>query len=125
MTYEIKVFDINDGTLVAQSSFDYDENNKLKGTLDVRPDKRRKGIATEIYTLAEKEIGDIIYPEEGHTEKADKFWNQKNRSFGPKDIKEKKTIGKKEFSHELSMLREKRYKDLTEDLLGEIIKKNK
>ena len=125
MTYEIKVFDINDGTLVAQSSFDYDENNKLKGTLDVRPDKRRKGIATEIYTLAEKEIGDTIYPEEGHTEKADKFWNQKNRSFGPKDIKEKKTIGKKEFSHELSMLREKRYKDLTEDLLGEIIKKNK
>ena len=125
MTYEIKVFDINDGTLVAQSSFDYDKNNKLKGTLDVRPDKRRKGIATEIYTLAEKEIGDTIYPEEGHTEKADKFWNQKNRSFGPKDIKEKKTIGKKEFSHELSMLREKRYKDLTEDLLGEIIKKNK
>jgi hypothetical protein len=85
MVYEIKVFDIKDGTLVAQSSFDYDDNNKLKGTLDVRPDKRRMGIATEIYKLAEKIIGDIIFPEEKHTEDAEKFWRQKNRSFGPQN----------------------------------------
>ena len=84
MVYEIKAFDIKDGTLVAQSSFDYDDNNKLKGTLDVRPDKRRKGIATIIYTLAEKKIGDIIHPEEKHTDSAEKFWQQKNKSFGPK-----------------------------------------
>jgi len=84
VVYEIKAFDIKDGTLVAQSSFDYDDNNKLKGTLDVRPDKRRKGIATTIYTLAEKKIGDIIHPEEKHTDYAEKFWQQKNRSFGPK-----------------------------------------
>jgi hypothetical protein len=85
MVYEIKVFDIKDGTLVAQSSFDYDGNNKLKGTLDVRPDKRRMGIATEIYKLAEKIIGDTIFPEEKHTEDAEKFWRQKNRSFGPQN----------------------------------------
>jgi phosphopantetheine adenylyltransferase len=85
MVYEIKVFDIKDGTLVAQSSFDYDNNNKLKGTLDVRPDKRRMGIATEIYKLAEKVIGDTIFPEEKHTEDAEKFWRQKNRSFGPQN----------------------------------------
>jgi GNAT superfamily N-acetyltransferase/phosphopantetheine adenylyltransferase len=85
MVYEIKVFDIKDGTLVAQSSFDYDDNNKLKGTLDVRPDKRRMGIATEIYKLAEKIIGDTIFPEEKHTEDAEKFWRQKNRSFGPQN----------------------------------------
>ena len=84
MTAEIKVFDQKDGTLVAQSSFDYDKNGKLKGTLDVRPDKRRLGIATEIYKLAEKIIGDTIFPEEKHTEDAEKFWQQKNRSFGPK-----------------------------------------
>jgi hypothetical protein len=85
MVYEIKVFDIKDGTLIAQSSFDYDDNNKLKGTLDVRPDKRRMGIATEIYKLAEKIIGDTIFPEEKHTEDAEKFWRQKNRSFGPQN----------------------------------------
>jgi GNAT superfamily N-acetyltransferase len=85
MVYEVKVFDIKDGTLVAQSSFDYDNNNKLKGTLDVRPDKRRMGIATEIYKLAEKIIGDTIFPEEKHTEDAEKFWRQKNRSFGPQN----------------------------------------
>jgi phosphopantetheine adenylyltransferase len=85
MVYEVKVFDIKDGTLVAQSSFDYDNNNKLKGTLDVRPDKRRMGIATEIYKLAEKVIGDTIFPEEKHTEDAEKFWRQKNRSFGPQN----------------------------------------
>jgi len=84
MTAEIKAFDQKDGTLVAQSSFDYDKNGKLKGTLDVRPDKRRLGIATEIYKLAEKIIGDTIFPEEKHTEDAEKFWQQKNRSFGPK-----------------------------------------
>lgn len=84
MTAEIKAFDKKDGTLVAQSSFDYDKNGKLKGTLDVRPDKRRLGIATEIYKLAEKIIGDTIFPEEKHTEDAEKFWQQKNRSFGPK-----------------------------------------
>ena len=84
MTAEIKAFDKKDGTLVAQSSFDYDKNGKLKGTLDVRPDKRRLGIATEIYKLSEKIIGDTIFPEEKHTEDAKKFWQQKNRSFGPK-----------------------------------------
>ena len=84
MTAEIKAFDQKDGTLVAQSSFDYDKNGKLKGTLDVRPDKRRLGIATEIYKLAEKIIGNTIFPEEKHTEDAEKFWQQKNRSFGPK-----------------------------------------
>jgi hypothetical protein len=84
MTAEIKAFDQKDGTLVAQSSFDYGKNGKLKGTLDVRPDKRRLGIATEIYKLAEKIIGDTIFPEEKHTEDAEKFWQQKNRSFGPK-----------------------------------------
>ena len=103
MVYEIKVFDIKDGTLVAQSSFDYDDNNKLKGTLDVRPDKRRKGIATTIYTLAEKKIGDIIYPEEKHTDAAEKFWQQKNRSFGPKinEKKNKDPFGLNQYAREL------------------------
>ena len=103
MVYEIKVFDIKDGTLVAQSSFDYDDNNKLKGTLDVRPDKRRKGIATTIYTLAEKKIGDIIYPEEKHTDAAEKFWQQKNRSFGSKinEKKNKDPFGLMQFAREL------------------------
>ena len=84
MAAEIKAFYKKDGTLVAQSSFDYDKNGKLKGTLDVRPDKRRLGIATEIYKLSEKIIGDTIFPEEKNTEDAKKFWQQKNRSFGPK-----------------------------------------
>ena len=77
---------IKDGTLVAQSSFDYDDKNgKLKGTLDVRPDKRRLGIATEIYKLAEKIIGDTIFPEEKHTEDAEKFWQTERIDLlGPK-----------------------------------------
>ena len=60
----------------------------LKASVDVRPDMRRKGIATEMYKFIEELTGEEIYPDVPHSEKAKKFWSQPNRKFGPNWIKE-------------------------------------
>lgn len=84
---QIKVFDSNDGTEVANSSFGRDyEGGPLLPTVDVRPDKRRKGIATEMYKWIEEITGEKVNPSQGNSALAQKFWNQPNRPFGNKEI---------------------------------------
>lgn len=90
---KIMVFDLNDGTEVANSS--YGRKNKfhtLKGVVDVRPDKRRQGIATEMYKWIEELTGEKIYPDTPHSKSAEKFWAQPNRPFGEKSLQENKNV---------------------------------
>ena len=82
----IRVFDVNDGTEVANSSYDHNPDGKLVATIDVRPDVRRMGVASQIYSYIEELTGETVYPEVTHTELANKFWNQSNRKFGPADL---------------------------------------
>lgn len=80
---EIKAFDNNDGTEVGHVSYGKQkENDLLKASVDVRPDKRRMGIATNIYKWIEKLTGDKLYPDVPHTQSAAKFWGNPNRTFG-------------------------------------------
>lgn len=81
----IKVFDNNDGTEIANAYY-VKENpkDKLKSTIDVRPDMRRKGIASNIYQWIENLTKETLYPDTPHSEDANKLWNNPNRKFGPK-----------------------------------------
>lgn len=78
---QIYVFDKSDGTEVGNAFFGYDKG-KLKSSIDVRPDKRRLGIATEIYKWIEALKGDKLVPDLPHSDLASKFWAQKDRPFG-------------------------------------------
>ena len=80
----ILVFDNTDETEVANSSYGKYEDGLLKATIDVRNDKRRRGIATEIYKWIEELTGETLYPASRHSDSAEKFWNQPNRPFGEK-----------------------------------------
>jgi hypothetical protein len=81
----ILVFDNADESEVANSSYGKEyEGGVLKATIDVRNDKRRRGIATEIYKWIEELTGETLYPESTHSYSAEKFWNQPNRPFGEK-----------------------------------------
>lgn len=79
-TNEVKAFDNQDGTEIANSHYMY-EDGELKCAIDVRGDKRRKGIASNIYKWIEELTGDTIQPD-NPSELAQKFWNQPNRPFG-------------------------------------------
>lgn len=70
----ILVFDNADNSEVSNASYgkDYD-GGVLKATIDVRSDKRRKGIATEIYKWVEELTGETVYPEPVHTDYAEKL----------------------------------------------------
>jgi len=69
----ILVFENSDGTEVANAF--YGKKNKddpMKSTIDVRPDKRRLGIASNIYQWIEELTGNILYPDMPHSKKAEK-----------------------------------------------------
>ncbi len=85
---DIMAFDATDETEVARcSAFREDaESDKIVCAVDVRPDVRRQGIASRMYEFVEKITGKVVYPEKHHSAFANKFWNQQNRKFGPKDI---------------------------------------
>jgi GNAT superfamily N-acetyltransferase len=63
-----------------------EDDDKIVCAVDVRPDVRRQGIASQMYQFVEKITGKVVYPEKNHSASANKFWNQQNRKFGPKDI---------------------------------------
>ncbi len=86
----IKVFDNSDGTEVAQSYYDkeYKSSPYYKASIDVRPDKRRQKIATNIYTWIEELTGGKLQPDLPHSDKASKFWAQPNRPFGERELSE-------------------------------------
>lgn len=79
----VLVFDNVDGTEVANSSYGKEfPDNLLKCTIDVRPDKRRQGIGSNMYEWIEELVGDKIHPDLPHSAKAAKFWANPTRKFG-------------------------------------------
>ena len=58
------------------------ETSLMKASIDVRSDKRRLGIASNIYQWIEKLTGDKLYPETPHSKSAESLWNNPNRKFG-------------------------------------------
>ena len=54
----------------------------MKASIDVRSDKRRLGIASNIYQWIEKLTGYKLYPDTPHSKSAEALWNNPNRKFG-------------------------------------------
>jgi hypothetical protein len=55
--------------------------------LDVDIDHRRKGLASEMYRIAEEKSGKILKPSESMTEDAKKLWDNRKNNFGIKTKK--------------------------------------
>jgi hypothetical protein len=81
ITGKIRAFDSEDGTEIGNVSF-MPQHGKLVGSIDVRPDKRRQKVGTEMYKFAEEITGDTMTPDTPHSDLASKFWNQSDRKFG-------------------------------------------
>lgn len=80
---KIMVFDNADGTEVANAN--YGKKTKglpLKSTIDVRSDKRRTGIASNIYQWIEQLTKDKLHPDLPHSKSAEALWNNPKRKFG-------------------------------------------
>ena len=86
----IKVFDNSDGTEIARANYGKrTEWDTMKASIDVRPDKRRLGIASNIYKWVEELTKDELYPDIPHSPSAEKLWTNPNREFGVgKNIRE-------------------------------------
>ena len=79
----IYVFDNEDETEIANASYGkIKEYSDMKATIDVRGDKRRQGIASNIYQWIEKLTGYKLHPDIPHSKAAEQFWNSPNRKFG-------------------------------------------
>jgi len=82
---DIYAFDNEDGTEVGHVSYGKQhESSIMKASIDVRPDKRRMGIASEMYKWVEELTGETLHPDVPHSDSAAKLWGNPNRSFGPK-----------------------------------------
>ncbi len=78
----IIVFD-QDGTEVANSSYGkFRPRSTMTASIDVRPDKRRQGIASNIYQWIEKLTGETLHPDLPHSPSAKALWASPNRKFG-------------------------------------------
>lgn len=84
---KVRAFDNEDGTEIGNVSF-MPSNGKLVGSIDVRSDKRRQKVGTEMYKFVEEIMDQQITPDTPHTDLASKFWAQPDRQFG--NIKELK-----------------------------------
>lgn len=79
----IYVFDNTDGTEIANSSYGKQtKSSPMKASIDVRNDKRRLNIASNIYEWIEKLTNYKLYPETNHSNSAEEFWNNPKRKFG-------------------------------------------
>lgn len=54
----------------------------IEAAVQVHPDYRRRGIASAMYQMAERETGLKMKPSPGHSDLAEKLWQQPNRTFG-------------------------------------------
>jgi GNAT superfamily N-acetyltransferase len=80
---EIKAFDNTDGTEVGNASYGKaKETDILKASVDVRPDKRRLGIASNMYKWIEELTKEKLRPDVPHSQLAAKFWSNPKRTFG-------------------------------------------
>lgn len=55
------------------------DGDTLVGTVEVRKDMRRKGLATLMYNMIEKESGMKLRPDDSHTKDAEYFWNHRKK----------------------------------------------
>ena len=78
---ELNVFDAN-RNVVGNLFFGHNDRGDLEGAVEVHPNHRRKGIATEMYQLGERLSGHTFKPAPKHSADAEAFWQQKNRPFG-------------------------------------------
>ena len=79
----VYVFNNEDGTEISNATYGkITENSPMKASIDVRKDKRRLGIASNVYQWIEKLSGYKLYPESPHSESAEALWNNPNRKFG-------------------------------------------
>ena len=63
------------GTLYAGEHSD----GKMVGSVEVRPDYRRKGVATEMYNYMEEVTGKKLKPAKKNSEDAQAFWSDRNK----------------------------------------------
>jgi GNAT superfamily N-acetyltransferase/phospholipid N-methyltransferase len=78
-----QMFALNsDGEVVGDLFFSFDEG-KLYGSVEVREDSRRQGIATMMYDFASEIEGVEINPSEGHTDDAAAFWADRKAKKKP------------------------------------------
>lgn len=83
----IKAFDNTDGTEIGNASYgQHTEWDDLKASVDVRPDKRRMGIASEMYKWIEELTGDTLQPDVPHSKSAQALWANPNRKFGERQV---------------------------------------
>jgi GNAT superfamily N-acetyltransferase len=71
----------NNGLLVGVADFAYhaDAGSIVCWNVDIQPTHRRKGIATQLYNLAEAHFSDQISPfPGGHSKQAQAFWLNRN-----------------------------------------------
>lgn len=79
----VYVFDNTDEAEIANASYGkVKEYSNMKASIDVRSDKRRLGIASNIYQWIEKLTGYKLYPDTPHSKSAEALWNNPNRKFG-------------------------------------------
>ena len=79
----IYVFDNEDGTEIANATYaKIKEYSDMEASIGVRGDKRRQGIASNIYQWIEKLTGYKLHPSIPHSKAAEQFWNNPNRKFG-------------------------------------------
>ena len=85
---EITAYDNTDGTEVGNASYSHSyEGGPLHGTIDVRPDKRRQKLGTEMYKFIEEITAEKIHPDIPNSKSAQAFWSQPNRPFGMKQLR--------------------------------------
>jgi len=84
MDGQITVTTQDESTVVGELFFglEYENDETIKGAVEVHPDYRRKGIATAMYSWGEDLTGKEFSPENNHTDAAESLWNQPNRPFG-------------------------------------------
>ena len=79
----VLVFDGENGTEIGRAGYGLpNENSQLKAAIHVCKNKRRTGIASNIYEWIEELTGRKLYPDIPHSKNAEAFWNNPNRKFG-------------------------------------------
>jgi GNAT superfamily N-acetyltransferase len=70
-----------DNKVVGDVFYGKGSDGYLNGAVEVHPDFRRQGIASELYRKAEELTGNTFRPDLPHTKAAEAFWNNPKRPF--------------------------------------------
>lgn len=80
----VRVILISESSCIAEAQFLINHKDKTVKPLEigVNEDHRRRGIATNMYILAEAKTGYKMIPSDDASVDAESFWKQPNRPFG-------------------------------------------